>query len=243
MQHLFAAAVPLFPVHKNCMYVNAPPGIRSIIGTATGECMSAMILEGIVTTISPEGELNIAPMGPIVEPAMTRLVLRPFRTSHTYRNLKALGEGVFHVTDNVLMLAQGAIGKVEPMPEVSRATSILGYVIEDACRFYEFRVTKIDDETERVTMEADVTHTGWRRDFFGFNRAKHAVLEAAILATRTAFLPPEDVAREFARLAPLVSKTGGPVEHEAFALLQAHVDRAREQTGAPSHDSPRGPSS
>jgi hypothetical protein len=188
-----------------------------------------MILEGLVTTISPEGDLNIAPMGPIVEPAMSRLVLRPFRTSQTYRNLKHLGEGVFHVTDDVLMLALGAIGAVRPTPEVSRATSVLGYVIESACRFYEFRVTKIDDETERVTMDAEVTHAGWRRDFFGFNRAKHAVLEAAILATRTSFLPLDDVAREFARLEPLVTKTGGSPEREAFALLQAHLEDARRK--------------
>jgi hypothetical protein len=189
-----------------------------------------MILEGIVTTISPEGDLNIAPMGPVVEPTMSRLLLRPFRTSNTYRNLKHLGEGVFHVTDDVLMLAQSAIGTVEPTPEVSRATSILGYVIESACRHYEFRVLSIDDQTERVTMDAEVTHSGWRRDFFGFNRAKHAVLEAAILATRISFLPLDDVAREFARLEALVTKTGGASEREAFALLQAHLQRS----GAPS---------
>ena len=186
-----------------------------------------MILEGIVTTISPEGDLNIAPMGPIVEPTMSRLILRPFPTSHTYRNLKDLGEGVFHVTDDVLLLAKGAIGVVEPTPEVSRATSILGYVIESACRFYEFRVTSIDDQSERVTIQAEVTHSGWRRDFFGFNRAKHAVLEAAILATRTSFLPLDDMAREFARLESMVAKTGGPQEREAFALLQAHLERER----------------
>ena len=112
-----------------------------------------MILEGLVTTISPEGELNVAPMGPVVEPTMSRLILRPFQTSQTYRNLQSLGEGVFHVTDDVLMLAQGAIGCVEPMPEVSRATTILGYVIESACRFYEFRVVKIDDRTERASWK------------------------------------------------------------------------------------------
>ncbi len=186
-----------------------------------------MILEGIVTTISPEGDLNIAPMGPVVEPSMKTLILRPFRTSHTYRNLKDLGEGVFHITDDVLMLARGAIGPVEPPPEVSRATSILGYVIESACRFYEFRLTSIDDQTDRVTMEAEVTHSGWRRDFFGFNRAKHAVLEAAILATRTAFLPLDEMAREFARLETIVAKTGGPQEIAAFALLQRHLERVR----------------
>src|SRR5262249_40173317 len=52
-----------------------------------------MVLEGIVTTIAPEGTLNVAPMGPIVEPDMRRLVFRPFNTSQTYRNLKAHGEG------------------------------------------------------------------------------------------------------------------------------------------------------
>src|SRR5436853_4923681 len=106
------------------------------------------------------------------------------------------------------MLAQGAIGKVEPTPEVSRASSILGYVIENACRFYEFRISNVDEEGERATMVADVTHTGWQRDFFGFNRAKHAVLEAAILATRTAFLPLDEMAEEFRRLEVLVAKTG-----------------------------------
>ena len=47
-----------------------------------------MILEGIVTSLDAGGKLNVAPMGPIVEPDMSRLVLRPFRTSQTYRNLR-----------------------------------------------------------------------------------------------------------------------------------------------------------
>ncbi len=41
---------------------------------------------------------------------MRRFVLRPFRTSTTYRNLKAHGEGVLHITDDVLLLARTAIG-------------------------------------------------------------------------------------------------------------------------------------
>ena len=78
-------------------------------------------------------------------------------------------------------------------------------------------------------MEAEVVHAGRLRDFFGFNRAKHAVVEAAILATRTAFLPAEQIADEFKRLAILVQKTGGPDEHAAFALLQEYVARPRTE--------------
>ena len=71
-----------------------------------------MILEGIVTTLNDDATLNIAPMGPRVDAgvALARFELRPYRSSTTYYNLKKRGEGVFHVTDDVLLLAQTAIG-------------------------------------------------------------------------------------------------------------------------------------
>ena len=76
---------------------------------------------------------------------------------------------------------------------------------------------------ERTRIEAEVVHTGRVRDFFGLNRAKHAVVEAAILATRTAFLPRDDILAEYRKLAVVVQKTGGDQERQAFELLQAYV--------------------
>ena len=73
------------------------------------------ILEGIVVTLDVAGVPNIAPMGPRVDRDLTRLVLRPFQTSQTYRNLKATGCGVFHVTDDVELLAHAAVGQLEPL--------------------------------------------------------------------------------------------------------------------------------
>ncbi|MBL8792333.1 MAG: DUF447 family protein [Planctomycetia bacterium] len=186
-----------------------------------------MILEGIVTTVAPSGEVNIAPMGPRVEADMQRFLLRPFHTAQTYRNLKAHGEGVLHVTDDVLLLARAALGDVDPRPALLPAERVRGWVLADACRAYEFRVISLDDREERVSIEAEVLHVRWQRDFFGFNRAKHAVVEAAILATRTAFLPLADIEADFARLAVLVDKTGGPREHEAFGFLRAHLERVK----------------
>ena len=186
-----------------------------------------MILEGIVTTVSPDGVLNVAPMGPHVGDSMDRFVLRPFQTAQTFRNLRAHGEGVLHVTDDVLLLARAAVGPLDPLPAIEPAERVRGYVLRDTCRFYEFRVLAIDDRTERVTIEAETIHCGRRRDFFGFNRAKHAVVEAAILATRVALAPADQIADEFRRLAVLVEKTGGPQEHEAFRFLNAYVAQAR----------------
>jgi hypothetical protein len=182
-----------------------------------------MILEGIVTTIAADGAIHIAPMGPRVEPDLRHFLLRPFRTAQTYRNLKRHGEGVFHVTDDVLLLARAALGPVEPAPALFAAAQVKGRVLQEACRYYEFRVVAIDEREERVRMEAEVVHAGRLRDFLGFNRAKHAVVEAAILATRTALLPRADIDAEFRKLAVIVDKTGGPQEQEAMAFLWAHL--------------------
>jgi hypothetical protein len=191
-----------------------------------------VILEGIVTTVSPEGALNIAPMGPQVDPPLRRFVLRPYRSSTTYRNLKARGEGVLHVTDDVLLLARTAIGvPVEAEAATRPAEVVAGRILVESCRYYEFRVIDFDDRSERTNLVAETLAEGRFRDFFGFNRAKHAVVEAAILATRVSFLPLEEVFADYQKLAPLVEKTGGPAEREAFSLLTRHLHEAARQRG------------
>src|SRR5262249_7176639 len=75
-----------------------------------------MILEGLVTTRSPQGAMPLAPMGPRVDEEMRRFLLRPFPPSQPYRNLLAHPEGVLHVTDDALLLAQAAIGAADPSP-------------------------------------------------------------------------------------------------------------------------------
>ena len=64
---------------------------------------------------------------------------------------------------------------------------------------------------------------GTLRDFFGFNRAKHAVIEAAILATRIGILPAAEIRSELERLAAPVEKTAGEQERRAFAFLQDYI--------------------
>ena len=182
-----------------------------------------MILEGILTTINADGSVNIAPMGPIVDDEMRVLTLRPFQTSTTFGNLKRTGQGVFHVVDRVDLLAQAAIGAVDPLPAMSRATAVEGWILDDACRWYAVRVRDLDDSSPRAEITAEVVDSGSLREFFGFNRARHAVLEAAILATRVGLLPAGDILKEFAKLRVIVAKTGEAPEHEALDRLEQHV--------------------
>ena len=163
---------------------------------------------------------HLAPMGPRVSAATsTRFLLRPFPTSHTYRNLPRHGEGVLHVTDDALLLAKAAIGAVEPLPPVRPAEQVRG--LRAGRRLPVLRVRGRDRSTrrsERVRIEAEVVHAGRLRDFFGFNRAKHAVVEAAILATRLHLLPPTRSRPSSRKLRVIVDKTGGPAEHAAMDL-------------------------
>jgi len=181
-----------------------------------------MILEGLVTTVDEDGKVHVAPMGPRVDSDMQSFLLRPYPSSNTCKHLMNRLEGVLHVTDDVTLIAQGAIGKVVA-PDCFSAKVVAGFVLKEACRAYEFQVSRIDTSEERVRLECKVLKVHHLRDFFGFNRAKHAVIEAAILASRTAFLNPEEILSEFRKLSVIVQKTGADKEISAFALLENHV--------------------
>ncbi len=185
-----------------------------------------MILEGIVTTLDEDGSVRISPMGPSVEPDFGHLVFRPFQTSRTFLNLRRSGQGVFHVTDDVELIAQAAIDRLPSLPALAPAPLIDGLVLTDACRWYVFRVESIQDDTQRAVVACQVLQSGFQREFFGFNRAKHAVIEAAILATRVQIMEADRLWQELEQLAPLVAKTGGQSEQRAFNLLNDFIKQS-----------------
>lgn len=201
------------------------------------ELPEAILLEGIVTTDNPDGTGHISPMGPIVDWPVTRLRFRPFKTSTTYANLHRTGRGVLNVTDDVELIARAAIGRLESPPDLVEVPGG-GRYLANACRWYAFAVESIDDSRERTEIQCRVVSEGRLREFFGFNRAKHAVIEAAILATRIGILAEFEIQSELRRLAPLVDKTGSRAEHRAFRLLTEFVDRAIAESSRPAGADP-----
>ena len=178
-----------------------------------------MILETIVTTVDGQGTINFAPMG--VEWGEETIVLKPFLETTTFRNLRDSGAAVVNLTDDALLFAQGAISSPQ-FPSVP-AVVVRGAVLQAACSWRELEVLAIDASPPRSRIDTRVVHRGVTREFIGFNRARNAVLEAAILATRTHFLPPEQIREEYARLQIVVDKTAGPRELEAMELLTQYV--------------------
>lgn len=178
-----------------------------------------MIIESILTTVDPDGAINFAPMG--VEWGTDRIVIKPFLETATFRNVRATGAAVVNITDDVYLFAQAAISS--PQYPSFPATVVRGVVLDAACSWRELEVRSIDETPPRSRIETAVVHQGTRREFIGFNRARSAVLETAILATRLHLMPRKEVDAELARLQTIVDKTAGPRETEAMALLTSYV--------------------
>lgn len=180
-----------------------------------------MIIETVVSTINCEKVPNFAPMG-ITCSAQT-VVIRPFVSSKTYQNLKCTGEAVVNITDNVLIIAKTVIGDKDLRYRPDSLTSC--HLLEDACRFISCVVEKSEEQNERAVFSCRILGRSRQRDFSGFNRAKHAVIEASILATRLHLCSRELIDRKFDEYRLLVQKTGSAQEEEALALIENYIKR------------------
>ncbi len=180
-----------------------------------------MIIEVIFSTLDENGRPNFAPMG--VTWGQEELIVRPFRNTDTYRNLTTTGCGVANVTDNVLLFAQSALS--DPMFPHFDADQVRSIVLEDVCYWREAIVTEVSRSDTRAEIRCQVVGQGWRRDFLGFSRAKNAVIEAAIVATRLHLHDQAEVQAAFRRYREIVDKTGGAQEREAMQYLCDYVRR------------------
>ncbi len=181
------------------------------------------LIETVVTTTGDDGVVNCAAMG--VRWCEPELVFWPFDTTRTLKNLRAQGEAVVHLTDDVLLFVESALG--HPRPAMRAATVVAGSVIEDANSWREVVVTEIapsDDAMPRSRVRARVVASGTSgRQPLGLCRARHAVVEASIYASRLKWLGGERVFAELARLQELVDKTAGPRERAAMAYVRHYV--------------------
>jgi uncharacterized protein len=183
-----------------------------------------MIIETIVTTTDLNGVVNIAPMGVEWDGGDDPPVLKPFLETTTFRNVTATGVAVVNLVDDVRIFARAAIAN--PDYPVVPAVAVRGVCLEAACSWRELTVRSVDSTPPRSRIETTIVHRGFRREFIGFSRARHAVLEAAIYATRVHMLDRSFIEAELARLQVIVDKTAGPAEHEAMALLTEYVRSA-----------------
>lgn len=176
-----------------------------------------MIIEGLVTCRSDSGP-HIAALGPLVNEELTEWTLRPFQTSRIFGLLREHSSCVFHVIDDVLPIVQLVLGQD---PQLSCEQLASGdWILRDACHWYQLEITTWNLTSQRSEAQARRLAHGVLRPFWGWNRAKHALLEAAILVSRAHITSASELSAALDRLRSPIEKTAGDRELAAWRLIE-----------------------
>ena len=173
-----------------------------------------------------DGHGTVASNDQIIEPAQldfAEFELRPFHPSRTLDNLLRDKHVIVHIVDDVLAIAKCIVGQPLAKDCWHAPQKIAGAVYAGCCRWFELELSHYQLDGQRASVTCRTVAEGRHRDFLGLNRAMHAVIEAAILATRLDFLPIAFVNGELSRLETIVQKTGSSRERSAFRLLHTFV--------------------
>lgn len=177
------------------------------------------IRESIITTVNKAGDVHIAPIGIIAE--KDGWVIAPFRPSITLDNLAEVPFAIANYTDDVRIFAGCLTGRKD-WPTVA----VDGFSVprlEAALAHSVLEVEGIDDDAMRPRHFCRVVQEETHAPFTGFNRAKAAVLELAILVSRLGMLPRDKVEAEIAYLSIAIEKTAGEAEKQAWGWLMQRV--------------------
>lgn len=179
-----------------------------------------MILETIVTTLSPDGNVHIAPMG--VREKHGEMLIMPYRPSTTLDNMLASGHAVINHTDDVRVFAGCLTGRRD-WPTLA-ADRVPGKRLAQALSHVELELVRHEEDELRTRVHCRVVHEASHAPFTGFNRAQFSVLEAAILASRVHLLPWSKIAAELDYLRIGLEKTAGERELEAWGWLMERIE-------------------
>jgi hypothetical protein len=178
-----------------------------------------LIRETIVTTVSAAGHAHIAPLGVIAEGE--DWIIAPFRPSTTLDNLAIVPRAVLNHVDDVRIFAGCLTGRRDwPLVALDGGPPRLAAAIAHE----ELAVVTVHEDARRPRFRCRVAKRVTHGAFAGDNRARAAVIEACILASRLAMLPRDKVESEMAILALAVAKTAGPREEEAWQWVRQRID-------------------
>ncbi|HEY6256162.1 MAG TPA: DUF447 domain-containing protein [Xanthobacteraceae bacterium] len=174
-----------------------------------------MIRETILTTINGDGRVHIAPIGIIADGE--GWIIAPFRPSTTLDNLRTVPFAVANYSDDVRIFAGCLTGRLDWPTTIADEVPVprLAHALAHA----ELAVTRVTEDEQRPRFHCRVVRLLSHAPFEGFNRAKAAVVEAAILVSRLNLLPREKIEKEIAYLEIAVHKTAGVAEGQAWNWL------------------------
>jgi hypothetical protein len=181
------------------------------------------IREAICTTFGAHG-VHHAAMGVVMAP--DGWSIRPYPETRTLANLTQNPTAWLSFMDEALPLVLSALGYPEAVNAVADPAG--GYWVQGAVQVVQVRQVSqcppdAADKPYRVRLE--IVRERTLRAYHGVNRAYGALLEAAVAATRVAWLGVEPALEALSRAKPLIEKTGTGSDWQAYAVIQHYMER------------------
>ncbi len=183
------------------------------------------VRETIVTTKNIDDTIKVSPLGIYIENNI--LKIRPFKPSISLENILRNGSGVINYIDDVRIFAS-CIVKKNIKINFLKTKHIDCSSIKGAISHTEFIVEHIEHDNLRPTITCKPVNEEIHKMYYGMNRAKSAVLELCILASRLGIIEDKKIQNEIKYLQIAINKTAGDNELEAWTWLINYINKYRE---------------
>jgi len=178
-----------------------------------------MILETIISTIDPNGNVNFAPFG--IKKTREFILISPYIPSKTLNNLNSTKCAAINYTNEAFFFVNSIIG--EKSFKKKRCKKIKGFFLEDCLAYDEVEVYEIKNDKVRPTFKCKIVESILNKRFEGFNRAQFSLVEACILATRINFLDEKKIMNDLSFLSEPLKKTGGQAEKKLWDKIEKFI--------------------
>ena len=183
------------------------------------------VRETLVTTKNIDESIKVSPLGVYIDDKI--LELKPFKPSKSLENILRNESGVINYVDDVRIFASCITNKGIQI-NFKKVSKIDCSRIEKAISHTEFIVKDIKDDNQRPTIICEPINEETHKMFYGFNRAKSAIIELCILASRLGIIEDSKIKREISYLKIAIEKTAGENELEAWNWLIEYIKNYKE---------------
>ena len=183
------------------------------------------VRETIVTTKNLDGTIKVSPLGVYIDE--NTLKIKPFKPSGSLENILRNGSGVINYVDDVRIFASCIIKKNISI-EFVEVNKIDCSRIESAISHTEFIVEKVDENKERPTIICKPINEKVHKMYYGFNRAKSAVIELCILTSRLGIIDIKKIEDEIKYLEIAINKTAANNDTEAWEWLIDYINKYKD---------------
>ena len=183
------------------------------------------VRETIVTPKNKDNTIKVSPLGVYI--SNNELRIKPFKPSSSLDNILRNKSGVINYTDDVKIFAS-CIVKKKINIKFTKAVKVDCSFLKNTISHTEFVVDKVIENDTRPTIICRPVHEGAHNFFYGFNRAKSAVIELCILTSRLGIISDEKIKKEIEYLEIAIGKTAGENEIEAWNWLLDYIKKYKE---------------